>query len=88
MPAGLMSLPRPIIYGERGINENTNGLIRDFFPKGTDFHYNPSGDGGEGGALARIGDPANRLAFKRPTRSFTRWLTGLNVMHWEVESAS
>ena len=31
----------PYCSGERGTNENTNGLIRDYFPKKTDFDMIP-----------------------------------------------
>ena len=31
----------PYCSGERGANENTNGLLRDYYPKGTDFTLVP-----------------------------------------------
>ncbi len=49
---------------ERGVNENRNGLIRDFFPKARISH-NPSRDGGEGGAR-----PRKSLGFHTPNEVF------------------
>jgi IS30 family transposase len=44
---------------ERGLNENTNGLIRDFFPKGTDFSTISSAE------VAKV----ERLLNERPRKS-------------------
>jgi transposase, IS30 family len=44
---------------ERGLNENTNGLIRDFFPKGTDFSTVTSAE------IAKV----ERLLNSRPRKS-------------------
>lgn len=54
---------------ERGVNENTNGLIRDFFPKGTDFStIHPA-------TVAKVERLLNRrprksLGFKTPNEAF------------------
>jgi IS30 family transposase len=56
--------------GQRGTNENTNGLLRQFFPKGTDFtrisHYE----------VARVEKSLNerpraRLGYRTPSEVFT-----------------
>lgn len=68
----------PYCSGERGSNENANGLIRDFFPKKTDF--------------AQITDhelqiveknlnnrPRKRLGWLTPLEAFTNELNKLNI---------
>jgi IS30 family transposase len=55
---------------ERGLNENTNGLIRDFFPKGTDFTTITSAQ------IARVerllnSRPRKSLGFRSPNEVFS-----------------
>jgi transposase, IS30 family len=58
---------------ERGTNENTNMLIRDFFPKGTDFNQVPSGK------LKNVQDllnnrPRKTLNWKTPNEVFNDYI--------------
>jgi len=60
---------------ERGTNENTNGLIRDYFPKGTDFTTIPEAE------IARVEHelntrPRKRLGYRTPLQAFSVALAG------------
>jgi IS30 family transposase len=61
--------------GQRGTNENTNGLIRDFFPKGTNFNHVPEKD------LKRVEKLLNQrprkiLNFSTPDEIFKNMVMG------------
>jgi len=58
----------PYCSGERGANENTNGLLRDYYPKGTDFREVPDAD------IARVEYALNTRPRKRHG-----WRTPLEV---------
>jgi IS30 family transposase len=59
---------------QRGTNENTNGLLRQYFPKGTDLAAHDADH------LADIADrlngrPRNTLAFKTPAETLARLIS-------------
>lgn len=68
----------PFCSGERGLNENTNGLIRDFLPKGTDFNLVSDEE------ILEIQNnlnsrPRKALKFKRPVYLFVElWAEAAN----------
>ncbi len=68
----------PFCSGERGLNENTKGLIRDFLPKGTDFNLISDEE------ILEIQNNLNRrprkaLQFKRPVYLFVElWAEAAN----------
>lgn len=77
----------PFCSGERGLNENTNGLIRDFLPKGTDFNLISNEE------ILRIqnnlnGRPRKTLNFKRPVYVFIdMWMKAANQPDINVNAA-
>jgi transposase, IS30 family len=50
---------------QRGTNENTNGLLRQYFPKGSDLAVHPEAE--LDGDAAELNDrPRKRLGFRKP----------------------
>jgi transposase, IS30 family len=57
----------PYCSGQRGTNENTNGLIRQYFPKGTDFRQVTDAELRK--VVKKLDDrPRKRLGYRTPDR--------------------
>nr|WP_263282074.1 IS30 family transposase [Leifsonia sp. ZF2019] len=61
---------------QRGSNENLNGLIRDFYPKGTNFNTIPDADLAETQRLLNI-RPRQTLNFHTPAEKLDQYLQGV-----------
>ena len=61
----------PYHFWERGTNENTNGLLRQYFPRSLDFNLTASEE--LSAVVRRLNDrPRKRLGFKSPRQIFLR----------------
>jgi IS30 family transposase len=59
---------------QRGTNENTNGLLRQYFPRGTDLARH-SAEELEAVAAALNGRPRKTLGWRTPAEALTEYLT-------------
>ena len=71
---------------QRGTNENTNGLLRQYFPKGTDLSF--YGPGLLDQVAAELNArPRKRLGFETPAEALQRLLSQPpNLLHRQPES--
>jgi IS30 family transposase len=59
----------PYAVWERGLNENTNGLVRQYFPKKSDFSKITSDNVQQ--VMGRLNNrPGKRLGYKTPNQVF------------------
>jgi len=61
---------------QRGTNENTNGLIRDFYPKGTNFNLVTDADLAETQRLLNI-RPRRTLGYLKPSDKLDQLINGV-----------
>lgn len=69
----------PYAAWERGTNENTNGLLRDYFPKQTDFSMITARQ------LASVVEELNNTANAAPIGLQPKSSLGLQVLHFNLE---